>query len=139
MGQLQDAGKAVTLAHCNAGLVLGLQKYAGQHDRRRSSSPKLNVLNMALMSVGSGYTKAEAQADRNYRSRVVESVVGAHLHNTAAPDCRLWRDGTDEANFVLQGRQRLVAIEREFGTCRHLLIGDGGIRLAEFLSYPAEH
>lgn len=116
------------------------------------------VLNMALMSAGSGYTRAEAQADRSYRGRVVESIVGAHLHNTAAPDCRLhyWRDGTDEVDFVLERGQRLVAIEvksgavpaqlrglaafeREFGACRHLLIGDSGIPLAEFLSYPAEH
>ncbi|MBA3032573.1 MAG: ATP-binding protein [Gammaproteobacteria bacterium] len=163
MGQLQDAGNTVTLAHYlellgNAGLIRGLQKYAGQHHRRRSSSPKLNVLNMALMSAGSGYTKAEAQADRSYRGRVVESAVGAHLHNTATSDCRLhyWRDGTNEVDFVLERGQRLVAIEvksgavpaqlhgldafeREFGTCRHLLIGHGGIPLAEFLSYPAEH
>jgi predicted AAA+ superfamily ATPase len=163
MGQLQDAGNTVTLAHYlellgNAGLIRGLQKYAGQHHRRRSSSPKLNVLNMALMSAGSGYTKAEAQADRSYRGRVVESVVGAHLHNTAAADCRLhyWRDGTNEVDFVLERGQRLVAIEvksaavpaqlrgldafeREFGTCRRLVIGHGGIPLAEFLSYPTEH
>jgi len=163
MGQLQDAGNTVTLAHYlellgNAGLIRGLQKYAGQHYRRRSSSPKLVVLNMALMSAGSGYTRAEAQADRGYRGRVVESIVGAHLHNTAAPDCRLhyWRDGTDEVDFVVERGQRLVAVEvksaavpaqlrglatfeREFGACRRLLIGDGGIPLAEFLSYPAEH
>lgn len=163
MGQLQDAGNTVTLAHYlellgNAGLIRGLQKYAGQHHRRRSSSPKLNVLNMALMSAGSGYTKTEAQADRSYRGRVVESAVGAHLHNTAASDCRLhyWRDGTNEVDFVLERGQRLVAIEvksatvpaqlrgldafeREFGACRRLIIGHGGIPLAEFLSYPAEH
>lgn len=163
MGQLQDAGNTVTLSHYlellgNAGLICGLQKYAGQHHRRRSSSPKLNVLNMALMSAGSGYTKAEAQADRSYRGRVVESAVGAHLHNTATPECRIhyWRDGTHEVDFVLERGQRLVAIEvksgsvpnklagmdafvNNFGDCRRLMIGDGGIPLAELLSYPAEH
>lgn len=163
MGQLQDAGNTVTLAHYldllgSAGLIRGLQKYAGQHHRRRSSSPKLNVLNMALMSAGSGYNKAEAQADRSYRGRVVESAVGAHLANTATPECRLyyWRDGTHEVDFVLERGQRLVAIEvksgsvpnklagmdafaKNFGACRRLLIGDGGIPLAELLSYPAEH
>jgi hypothetical protein len=40
----------VTLAHYldllgNAGLIQGLQKYAGQQHRRRASAPKLNVLN----------------------------------------------------------------------------------------------
>jgi hypothetical protein len=163
MGQLQDAGNTVTLAHYldllgNAGLIRGLQKYAGQHHRRRGSSPKLNVLNMALMSAGSGYSKDEAQADRSYRGRMVESAVGAHLCNTATPECEVyyWRDGTNEVDFVLERGTRLVAIEvksgavpeklagmdafvRGFGACRQLLIGDGGLPLAEFLSYPAEH
>ena len=163
MGQLQDAGNTVTLAHYldllgSAGLIRGLSKYAGQHHRRRASSPKLNVLNMALMSAVSGYSKAEAQADRSYRGRMVESAVGAHLHNTASPVCHVhyWRDGTNEADFVLERGERLAAIEvksgtvpgmargmaafkKNFGNCRQLLIGDRGIPLAEFLSYPAEH
>lgn len=163
MGQLQDAGNTVTLAHYldllgYAGLIRGLPKYAGQHHRRRASSPKLAVLNMALMSAGSGYSKAEARADRGYRGRMVESAVGAHLHNTATPDCRVyyWRDGTHEVDFVLERGARLTAIEVKsgavageprgmkafsscFGDCRRLLIGEGGIPLAEFLSYPAEH
>lgn len=163
MGQLQDVGNTVTLAHYldllgNAGLIQGLQKYAGQHHRRRASSPKLNVLNPALMSAGSGYTKREAEADRSYRGRMVESAVGAHLHNTGTPDCQIhyWRDGTDEVDFVLERGRRLVAIEVKsgpapgavkgldvfadnFGECRKLLVGDGGIPLAEFLSHPAEH
>ena len=71
LGQLQDAGNTTTLARYlemlgNAGLIYGLQKYAGQQHRRRASSPKFNVLNNALMSAGSGYTKAEAKADRSY-------------------------------------------------------------------------
>jgi predicted AAA+ superfamily ATPase len=162
-GQLEDAGNTVTLAHYldllgNAGLICGLHKYAGQHHRQKSSSPKLNVLNMALMSAGSGYNQAEAQADRGYRGRMVESAVGAHLANTATSDCRIhyWRDGTNEVDFVLERGQRLVAIEvksgnvpsrlkgmdafaKGFGDCHSLAIGDGGIPLAEFLSYPAEH
>ncbi len=163
LGQLQDAGNTVTLAHYldllgNAGLIRGLPKYAGQHHRRRASSPKLSVLNMALMSAGSGYSKAEAQADRGYRGRMVESAVGAHLHNTASPECHIhyWRDGTNEVDFVLERGERLAAVEvksntvprtnrgmsefqKSFGDCRQLLIGDGGIPLAEFLSYPADH
>ncbi|MET0089020.1 MAG: ATP-binding protein [Candidatus Thiodiazotropha sp.] len=163
LGQLQDAGNTVTLAHYldllgNAGLIRGLPKYAGQHHRRRASSPKLSVLNMALMSAGSGYSKAEAQADRGYRGRMVESAVGAHLHNTASPECHIhyWRDGTNEVDFVLERGERLAAVEvksntvleknrgmsefqKNFGDCRQLLIGDGGIPLAEFLSYPADH
>src|SRR5688500_19357973 len=59
LGQLQDAGNATTLAHyldllAGAGMVTGLQKYAGQVVRRRASSPKLQVLNTALMSAQGG-------------------------------------------------------------------------------------
>ena len=163
LGQLQDAGNTVTLAHYldllgNAGMIQGLQKYAGQQHRRRASVPKLNVLNTSLMSAGSGYTKAEAKADRSYWGRLVESAVGAHLHNTGYPDCQLyyWRDSPHEVDFVIARGKKLTAIEvksgpasghasgldvfeQNFGKCRKLLIGDGGIPLVEFLSYPAEH
>ena len=163
LGQLQDAGNTVTLAHYldllgNAGLIQGLQKYAGQQHRRRASVPKLNVLNTALMSAGSGYTKAEAKADRSYWGRLVESTIGAHLHNTGYPECQLyyWRDSPHEVDFVIERGKRRTAIEvksgpasghaggldvfaENFGKCRKLLVGEGGIPIAEFLSYPAEY
>ena len=162
-GQLQDAGNTITLAHYldllgNAGLIYGLQKYAGQQHRRRASSPKFNVLNNALMSAGSGYTKAEAKADRSYWGRLVESAVGAHLYNTGHPDCNLyyWRESSREVDFVIERGKKLTAIEvksgpasghasglaifeENFGKCRKLLVGEGGIPLVEFLSHPAEH
>lgn len=162
-GQLQDAGNTVTLAHYldllgNAGLIYGIQKFAGQKHRQRASSPKFNVLNNALMSAGSGYTKTEAKADRSYWGRLVESTVGAHLYNTGHPDCRLfyWREGSREVDFVIQGSRKLTAVEvksgtgsghvggldvfaENFGKCRKLLVGEGGISLVEFLSYPADH
>lgn len=163
LGQLQDAGNTVTLAHYldllgNAGLIQGVRKYAGQQHRRRASVPKLNVLNTALMSAGSGYTKAEAKADRSYWGRIVESAIGAHLHNSGYPDCQLyyWRDSPHEVDFVIERGRKLTTIEVKsgpasghaggldvfadnFGKCRKLLVGDGGIPLVEFLSYPAEH
>jgi predicted AAA+ superfamily ATPase len=55
LGQLQDAGNTTTLAHYlslleEAGLLMGVPKYAGQKVRQRASSPKLLILNTALMS-----------------------------------------------------------------------------------------
>ncbi len=162
LGQLQDAGNTVTLAHYlellgNAGLIQGLQKYAGQQHRRRASVPKFNVLNTALMSAKSGYSKSEAKADRSFWGRLVESTVGAHLYNTGHPECSLyyWRDGAHEVDYVLEfGRKRtaievksgeakahvsgLDRFEDTFGICRKILVGEGGIPLAEFLSHPAE-
>lgn len=53
LGQLQDAGNTTTLAHylellAGAGMITGLQKYAGDVARSRESSPKFQVLNTAL-------------------------------------------------------------------------------------------
>ena len=122
-GQLRDAGNTTTLAHyldllTQAGLLTGLEKYANQPQRRRASSPKLNVLNTALMSVMSGYSFEEARQDRSYWGRLVESAVGAHLYNRSIPDCKLyyWRDGHDEVDFILVKGKRVIAVEVKTGT-----------------------
>ena len=162
LGQLWDAGNTTTLARYldllgNVGLVAGLQKCSGSAVTRRASSPKLNVLNTALMTADSGYSFAEAQADRTFWGRIVESAVGAHLHNTATSDIRVryWRDGPREVDFVLQRGRRLVAIEvksrpprradsrtleafaARFPGATTLLVGEYGIPLNEFLTAPA--
>jgi hypothetical protein len=162
-GQLQDAGNTTTLAHyldllSNAGLLTGLQKYAGQQHRRRGASPKLNVLNTSFMAVNSGYSFEEAQADRTFWGRLVESTVGAHLFNTGMPDIRLhyWRESPYEVDFVLEKGRRLIGIEvkstpqgnnsdglaifqERFSPERTLLVGGQGIPLEEFLTQPATH
>lgn len=162
-GQLQDAGNTVTLAHyldllSQAGLLTGLPKYAGQKHRQRASSPKLNALNTALISAQAPYTFTEARNDRSYWGRLVESAVGAHLINTADGDCEVqyWRESPDEVDFVLSNGRKLVAIEvksgtsyaapkgltiftEKFNTARPLIVGEGGVSLAEFLSYPTAH
>ena len=71
LGQLHDAGNTVTLAHYldllrGAGMVAGLPKYAHGQVRQRGSSPKLQVLNTALMTAQSGRTQAEARQDQRW-------------------------------------------------------------------------
>ena len=161
LGQLQDAGNTTTLARyldllSNAGLLTGLPKYASQQFRRRASSPKLNVLNTALMTAGSGYSFAEAKADRTFWGRIVESAVGAHLYNTATRDMGLfyWRGRSHEVDYVLQRGPRLTTFEvksgpgevdlsgirvfeTQFGAHRSVVVGADGVLLNEFLSTPA--
>ena len=163
LGQLQDAGNTTTLARyldllAAAGLLTGLQKYAGRAPRRRGSSPKLLALDTAFMTAGSSYSLKEAMADRSYRGRLTETAVGAHLFNTASTATRLyyWREGPLEVDFVLRRGPRLVGIEvksgprradprgmdafsSQFGSARTLIAGEGGIPLNEFLSAPADH
>ncbi len=163
LGQLHDAGNTTTLARyldllSNAGLITGLPKYAVSASRRRASSPKLNVLNTALMTAEAGYTFEEAQVDRTFRGRLVESAVGAHLFNTATDNIRpyYWRDGAHEVDFVLQRGTHVIAIEvksgpntksvrgmkefvQRFSPSRSLLVGEDGVPLDEFLTVSASH
>ncbi len=162
LGQLQDAGNTTTLARyldllSTAGLLTGLSKHSGSAQRRRASSPKLNVLNTALMTAPSRYSFAEAKADRTFWGRLVESAVGAHLVNTA--DQRLqvsyWREGSHEIDFVLRGGPGVRGIEVKSGEGRandravsefekrfqpppSLVVGEQGVPLNEFLSAPAQ-
>jgi predicted AAA+ superfamily ATPase len=164
LGQLQDAGNATTLAHylellSGAGMLTGLQKFAGQAVRQRGSSPKLQVLNTALMTAQSGLSHDEARTDREFRGRLVESAVGAHLANAAAGgECELfyWRERSQEVDFVVRVGRAVIAIEVKSGRApdafpglgafaeafkpkRTLLVGADGISLEEFLTRPVQH
>lgn len=164
LGQLQDAGNVTTLAHyldllAGAGMVTGLQKYAGEAVRQRGSSPKLQVLNTALMTAQSGLVLKQARSDHELWGRLTESAVGAHLANAAAGgeiELYYWRDRGKEVDFVVRAGSSLTAIEvksarsREvhpgmtafaevFKPQRMLLVGAGGIALEDFLSRPVAH
>jgi hypothetical protein len=164
LGQLQERGNATTLAHylellSDAGMVTGLHKYAGDAARSRGSSPKLQVLNTALMTAVSGMTIVEMRADRAAWGRLVESAVGAHLANAQAiGDIRLfyWRERNQEVDFVARKGRTVTAIEVKSGSARDttpgmqafrasfrpnrvLLVGGDGIPVDEFLSRPIEH
>ncbi|HHN66038.1 MAG TPA: ATP-binding protein [Nitrospirae bacterium] len=164
LGQLQDAGNTTTLAHYldllkGAGLVMGLQKYAGQYVRQRASSPKLLVLNTALMTALSDLTFKEAMEDSEQWGRVVESAIGAALANgITGTDIELfyWSSRNREVDFVLKKGRTLIAIEvksgrkkgtlpgmeafsKEFRVSRKLLVGGGGIDIEEFLLTPVEY
>lgn len=70
-GRLHDAGNTTTLVHyldllSTAGLLTGLQKYAGQQNRHRGSSPKLNLLKTSLIAMNSGYSFEVARAYRTF-------------------------------------------------------------------------
>ena len=164
LGQLQDAGNTVTLAHyldllAAAGMLAGIPKYAGQAVRSRGSSPKLQVLNTALMTAQSGLTLAEARADGDFWGRLAESAVGAHLANAAAAgtsEVYYWRERNHEVDFVVKAGRALTAIEVKsrrvkelqpgiaifqemFQPDRTLLVGGDGIPLDQFLSHPVAH
>ncbi len=162
IGQLQDAGNTTTLAHylellTGAGMLTGLQKFAAHQVRERASSPKLQVLNTALISAQSRLTFDEARKDRESWGRLAESAVGAHLINSAAGtgvELFYWRERGREVDFILRSGKIVVAIEvkggvykeglpgmdafeKAFHPKRKLLVGGDGIPLEKFLLTPA--
>lgn len=72
------------------------------------------VLNTALMTATSGRTPQDALGDPEFRGRLIESDVGAHLVNGARHagfEVHYWRDGAREVDFVLSKGEALTAIE----------------------------
>lgn len=169
LGQLQDAGNTTTLAHylyllSAAGMLVGIPKFSGEVVRQRGSSPKLQVLNTALISAQSDQPSSNAletaRRDPVRWGRLCESAVGAHLANAAvAGGCELfyWRDRNREVDFVVRAGRHLTAIEvksgsgrtralpgiaafaERFSPARTLLVGGDGIPIDEFLGLPVEH
>jgi predicted AAA+ superfamily ATPase len=157
-GQLQDAGNTTTLAHYlslldTAGLLAGLEKYAADIIRKRSSSPKFQVHNNALISAQSNELFEEVRVQPASWGRFVESAIGAHLINAAQVSgfkVYYWRHRNEEVDFVLEKRGHIIALEvksgkekntkgmkafkEQFSPDRVLLIGKTGIPWQEFLS-----
>ncbi len=144
LGQLQDAGNTTTLAHyldllAGAGMLTGLPKYSGSVVRQRGSSPKLQVLNNALMSAQSGVMLEDAREDPATWGRLTESAVGAHLANAALTgECRLsyWRDKNREVDFVVEAGKKLLAVEVKSGRRRDVLPGLAAFTQAEKRARP---
>jgi len=156
LGQLKDAGNSTTLSHylsllSTAGLVTGIEKYSNNIIRKKSSSPKFQVYNTALISAQSNTSFEEAMGNPAIWGRLVESAVGAHLLNqSVSGDFTLsyWREGNDEVDFVIDQKQ-LIGIEVKSGTTQNtsgmaafkkkfnpdkiLLIGNTGLTWQAFL------
>jgi predicted AAA+ superfamily ATPase len=122
-GQLQDAGNTTTLAHYldllnQAYLMIGLKKFEGRKPRLRSSSPKLQTHNNALMAAISKWTFSEVRKEPDIWGRYVESAVGAYLVNQSRIegfDVSYWRDGNLEVDFVVSYGAKILAIEVKSG------------------------
>lgn len=156
-GQLQDAGNTTTLANylkllSDCGLLGGLEKYAGSVIRQRSSSPKFQVYNNALLTSQDNETYSTAIVNPKLWGRLVESSVGAHLLNHAVSErynLHYWREGNNEVDFILEKGDKVIGLEVKSGVSadnagmgifnekfhpdKMLLVGTGGIPYADFL------
>ena len=154
LGQMQERGNVVTLAHylellAGAGLLTGLDRYSGSRVSRRGSSPKLLALNNGLITA----LRPDDAEEPEVRGRLVETAVGAHLlrgAQTSGFEVSWWREANYEVDFVLRKGRSLVGIEVKSGrrrdslpgldafarrhpAARRLLVGGTGIDLEDFL------
>ena len=119
LGQLHDAGNATTLANYllllgGAGLLGGIEKYSVSPVRTKSSSPKLQVYNNALLSSQNPLKFADVKNNPDAWGRVIESIVGTYLANESLRgrfNLYYWRDRNDEVDFVIESNGRLIGIE----------------------------
>ena len=157
MGQLHDAGNTTTLSHYlslldTAGLLGGIEKFAKDVIRKRSSSPKFQVHNTALISSQRPESFATVLANPSEWGRMVESAIGAHLLNHSLTQnftVHYWRERSEEVDFVMERKGRLIALEvktnaktstagistfkAQFNPDKVLLVGSGGLPWQEFL------
>ena len=163
LGQLHDAGNVTTLSHyldllAGAGMITGLQKYSPKKIAEKASSPKLQVLNTALITAQTDTGFERTRLDGEKWGRLVESAIGAHLINiTQGTDVAVlyWRDRNREVDFVLKKGKELIALEVKSGRAKTslpgmeafsknyrakklLLVGGGGIGVDEFLGMDFE-
>jgi predicted AAA+ superfamily ATPase len=106
-----------------------------------------------LISAQQGYNLPDVRYESDFWGRMVESTTGAFLANiTRSEGIRLyyWREGNYEVDFILEYRNKVLAIEvksgfsdktrgiKEFSSRYHpdkvLLVGPSGLALEEFLS-----
>ena len=156
-GQLQDAGNVTTLSYYldllkKAGLLKGIPKFFGSEVRRRGSTPKLMVFNMALMSALSELSFDEVRMDRSRWGRWVESAVGSHLLNLAWKKgwkVFYWSMSNAEVDFILSNGHQKIAfevksgkvrgvlsgmklLEKQFGKMQKIVVGSEGFPLEDF-------
>jgi predicted AAA+ superfamily ATPase len=160
VGQLQDAGNTTTIAHYlgllnTAGLLAGIEKFSGSEIRQRSSSPKFQVYNTALITAQQPEMLTEVQRKPEVWGRWVEVAIGAHLVNnqlTGGYTVLYWRHRNDEVDFVLERKGKVIGLEVKSGTIQRakgmdvfnkmhhpdkiLLVGNSGIPWQEFLAMP---
>jgi predicted AAA+ superfamily ATPase len=158
LGQLSDAGNTTTLSHYlqlldTAGLLGGIEKFAADVIRKRSSSPKFQVHNNALVSAQRNEFFEEIKKQPAEWGRMVESSIGAHLLNSSFVEgykVFYWRHRNDEVDFILEKRGKIIGIEvkstglvtgtsgmdafnKMYKPDKMLLVGAGGLPWQEFL------
>ncbi|MDR1622109.1 MAG: ATP-binding protein [Synergistaceae bacterium] len=128
LGQLQDVGNTVTLAHYldllgRANMLTGLQNYSGNQIRTRKSSPRFMVYDTSLMTYAEGTDRRRLLDNAKDKGRLVESAVGAYLLARGKEEgfeVYWWRERNNEVDFVIKKGSRSTAIEVKSGKVKNV-------------------
>ena len=128
MGQLQEAGNTVTLAHYlellgKANMLTGLQNYSGSKARTRKSPPRFMVYDTSLLTYADGTGRRRLLENPADKGRLAESAVGAYLLARGKEEdfeVYWWRERVDEVDFVVKKGSRLTAIEVKSGQVKNV-------------------
>uniref|UniRef100_UPI0027D97FED ATP-binding protein n=1 Tax=uncultured Parolsenella sp. TaxID=2083008 RepID=UPI0027D97FED len=101
LGQLQDNGNTVTIAHYldllgKAGMISAIPKFSNKELKKRRSSPRLMVHDTSLMTARSDRGREALLGDSEARGHLVESAVGAYLLGKSFREgfeVMWWREG----------------------------------------------
>jgi predicted AAA+ superfamily ATPase len=123
LGQLQDAGNVVTIAHYlslleKAGILCGLNRFSESPTRVKKSSPRLLVFDTSLMVYAAGSYRSQLLDNPASYGHLVESAVGAYLLARGKEegfDLFWWRDRDEEVDFVARSGKAITAIEVKSG------------------------
>lgn len=121
--------------------------------RQRSSSPKFQVHNTALLTAQHSESLNTVQKQPVVWGRWVEAAIGAHLVNhqlSHGYTVHYWRYRNDEVDFVLEKRGKVIGIEVKSGATQKapgmeafkkmhnpneiLLVGNNGLPWKELLT-----
>lgn len=121
-GQLQESGNVTTIKHYlelfeGAFLIKVLQKYSGSELKKRGSSPKIILLNTAL--VNARRDSFPLSQDTEWIGRLFECAAGAELCRRYE-DVMYWREGGAEVDFVVKSHRGLLAIEVKSGRVKRM-------------------
>jgi len=159
LGQLLDAGNTTTLSHYlqlldESGLLGGIEKYSGSEIKTRSSSPKFQVYNNALITVQENLRFSDVIVSAGKWGRFAESAIGTHLINNRSKlngkyELYYWREKGAEVDFVLKQKEKIVGLEvksgakveksgmkefaKQYPQAKVLLVGTDGIDFETFL------
>jgi len=99
-------------------LLKPLERFSGNRIRQKISSPKLVLLNNALVNASFPQRFNEIKENDSRWGRLVENTVGAALVNNnagKAVEIFYWRDRDHEIDFVLRQGEKVLGIEVKTG------------------------